>query len=183
MLRLLHAHRPPRRWLLKFPNYLFQLPDVVAQYPDARFVMTHRDPEAVIPSTCSVVAGPKERVPSWSPDPAAFGHEMLEHFTAAMQRAMADRTALGEDRFLDVGQYELEHDAVATAERICDFAGIDFAGDVRTAMTDWAAGNRRGSRGEHRYSAAEFGLTSEEIREAFADYLAAYGELCRPHAR
>ena len=46
VLRLLHSSRPPYQWLLKAPAYLFFLPQVVAQYPGARFLMTHRDPRA-----------------------------------------------------------------------------------------------------------------------------------------
>jgi hypothetical protein len=180
ILRLLHARRPPRRWLLKYPNYLFQLADVVAQYPDARFVMTHRDPAIAIPSTCSVVAeSRRQRVPSWSADASPFGHELLEHFTVGMRRAMTDRATLGEDRFVDVGQYELEDDPIATAERIYDFAGISLDDELRSAMTQWSATNQRGARGAHHYSAGEFGLTPEEIRAAFGDYLDKYGELCR----
>jgi hypothetical protein len=38
-------------------------------------------------------------------------------------------------------------------------------------MTTFAAENRRGARGEHRYTAEEFGYTTDGIRDAFADYL------------
>lgn len=50
VLRLLHSRRPPCRWLLKMPAYLFSLADVAAQHPDVHFVMTHRDPVAAIAS-------------------------------------------------------------------------------------------------------------------------------------
>ena len=180
ILRLLHAHRPPRHWLLKYPNYLFQLPDLVAQYGDAKFVVTHRDPTAAIASTCSVVAESRlQRVPSWKQDDS-FGREMLEHYRAAMQRAMTDRDALGEERFFDVGQHEIEQDPLGVAARIYEFAGISNDSELRAAMTEWSAGNQRGPRGAHRYSAEEFGLTPAEIEAAFADYLAVYGEYCRP---
>jgi hypothetical protein len=49
-------------------------------------------------------------------------------------------------------------------------------------MVEWSSENRAGSRGEHRYSAEEFGLTDEQIRAEFADYLEAFGDYCAPRA-
>ena len=43
-LRLLHWRRPPHRWLLKYPYFAFHLPELMGRYPDARLVVTHRDP-------------------------------------------------------------------------------------------------------------------------------------------
>lgn len=179
-LRLLHSHRPPHRWLLKYPNYAFQLDDLVAQYPDAKFVVTHRDPAALIPSTCSVMAeARRRRIPRWAPaDPAAFGEEVLNHFAEAVRRAAASRAVLGEERFLDIGQPEMERDPVGAAERIYDFAGLTMTPEVRRDMAAWAEDNRRGARGEHRYRAEEYGLSSERIREAFGDYLRDFGAYC-----
>jgi hypothetical protein len=183
-LRLLHSHRPPHYWLLKSPSYPFHLPNVVAHYPNARLVMTHRDPVAVIPSTCSVmIDGIQRRLPDWLPeDPAGFGQEVLEHFAEGARRAVAARADLGDERFLDVGQHDLEIDPIATVERVYDFADLDLHDDVRKRIATWADENRRGSRGEHRYSAADYGLTAHEIREAFTEYLDAFGAYCAQDA-
>ncbi len=177
-LQLLHWDRPPHRWLLKYPNYPFQIDDLAAQYPDAKFVMTHRDPAALIPSTCSVMVESRQRrIPHWQPD-AGFGEEMLGHYAEAVRRLAASRARLGEDRFLDVGQPEMERDEVATAERLYEFAGLAMTPEVRQTIETWAEGNKRGSRGEHRYTAEEYGLSTERIREAFGDYLRDYGAWC-----
>lgn len=180
VLRLLHSHRPPDFWLLKFPNYLFQLQEIAAQYPDAKFVMTHRDPVAVVPSTCSVIVSSRtRRLPAWSTDREALGPEVLEHLTAGVRRGRAGRSALGDDRFLDVGQPELETDPVAIAQRVYEFAGLELSDEVRTVMKGWAGENQRGSSGRHDYTAEEFGLSSERIADAFAGYLEEFGTYCR----
>lgn len=180
VLRLLHSHNPPYRWLLKYPNYGYQLDELVVQYPDAKFVVTHRDPAALIPSTCSVMVESRQRrIPHWKPaDPAAFGQEMLDHFSGAVRRLSASRASIGEHRFLDIGQPEMERDPIGAAERIYEFAGLTMTPEVRDAMADWAESNRRGARGEHRYTAAEYGLSDARIREAFGDYLRDYGAFC-----
>ena len=45
-----------RRWLLKTPGYLLMLDDLLAAYPDACVILTHRDPARTMPSTVSTTA-------------------------------------------------------------------------------------------------------------------------------
>ena len=40
----------PARWVLKCPDHTFSLDAILAVYPDARFVVVHRDPIAVLGS-------------------------------------------------------------------------------------------------------------------------------------
>ncbi|MBL7494111.1 sulfotransferase [Frankia sp. AgB1.9] len=178
VLRLLHAHRPPHRWLLKTPAYVFLLPEAAAHYPDARFVFTHRDPVAALASTCSTVADARrQRTPSWSPDDA-FGPSLLEHWSVGVQQAMAARETIGQDRFLDVGQYEIESDPVGTAERIYEFTRLTLDDEVRLSMRRWAEANSQGARPAHRYSLEEYGLTAAGITDAFAPYLERFASHC-----
>jgi Sulfotransferase family len=171
VLRLLHSRRPPQRWLLKAPAYLFHLPEMARHYPAARFVMTHRDPVVALPSTCSVVVEARQKVlPEKPEDNGRLGQEMVTHFARGVERAMRAREVIGEHRFLDVGQEEVERDPVNTAASIYDFAGLTLQNDVKAAMHEWAAANTRGSRGVHQYTAEEFGLTVDGIRKAFATY-------------
>jgi hypothetical protein len=98
ILRLLHSHRPPYRWLLKSPDFLHYIEPAVAQYPDMKFVMTHRDPLKVVPSACSVtVAGTRHGSP-WHPG-ASGACSRSGHRHPARHRIRAPAA-----RFLDVGQ-------------------------------------------------------------------------------
>jgi hypothetical protein len=172
VLRLLHTGRPPFRWVVKGPYHNFHLGDLAAQYPEARFVMAHRDPAVAFPSACSTVfTAQRDTLPQQPPDKAALGSFLLEHLVVGIRRAMADRTAIGEARFLDVTQQQLEADAVGTAERIYDFLNLKMKDSTRVAMGEWAAANRRGSRGHHRYAAEEYGFTTADIRLAFREYI------------
>jgi hypothetical protein len=48
-------------------------------------------------------------------------------------------------------------------------------------MLAWSKQNKAGARGEHKYSPEDYGLTAEQIRETFADYLDVYGKYCFPN--
>ena len=86
--------------------------------------MTHRDPHCAFPSTCSTVASARADAGEPS-DPAALGAFLLEHLVDGIGRAMGARSDIGEDRFLDVTQLDLEADPTGTAERIYQFLGLD----------------------------------------------------------
>ncbi len=177
ILRLLHSHRPPRYWLLKFPNYLFLLPELTTHYPGARLVMTHRDPVASVSSTCSVVlASRRRRLSGATFDPRTIGPEILEHYLDGVRQALAARAILGEHRFVDVGQRALTADPIAIAELVYEHAGLDLDKPARTALSEWAAENQPGSRGQHVYQPEDFGLTAETIRHAFAEYLDVFAD-------
>ena len=50
VLHILQWFRPRERWVLKSPQHLEQLGPLLATFPDATIVVTHRDPVAVIQS-------------------------------------------------------------------------------------------------------------------------------------
>ena len=54
VLKLLQWRCPPKRWWLKSPAHMLSIDALDAVYPDARFVMTHRDVGKVLPSVCAL---------------------------------------------------------------------------------------------------------------------------------
>ena len=54
VLKLLQWRCPPDRWWLKTPAHMLSIDALDAVYPDARFVMTHRDVGKVLPSVCAL---------------------------------------------------------------------------------------------------------------------------------
>jgi hypothetical protein len=180
VLRLLHSHRPPHFWLLKYPSYAYQLDEILGQWPDVKFVWTHRDPAKLVPSTCSVtIDGVRRRIPDYEPeDWSAFGHRLLDRFAKAAARATEARRRIGDDRFIDVSQQDMSASALGVAERVYGFAGLPLSSQQRRTIETWSRANKVGSRGTHTYTAERYGLTDEEIRTAFGPYLEEYGRYC-----
>ena len=53
-LQTLQSRQPTERWILKTPNHLWHLEALLAAYPDARIIWTHRDPGPVVTSLASL---------------------------------------------------------------------------------------------------------------------------------
>jgi hypothetical protein len=173
-IRLLQSRRPPNRWLFKAPHYAFHLEAVCDAYPDARFVVTHRDPGVALPSWCSLVqsrypTGSAERI-----DATALGPYLAHHQEIGMHRAMAARERLGEHRFLDVRHDEFVAAPIETVQRVYDFVGLDAATDVLEYMRAWVDENRPQARGVHEYTAAQYGLDPRGLRAQFGEYVSRY---------
>ena len=94
VLRLLQWHCPPTRWWLKTPSHMASIEALDAVYPDARFVMTHRDIGAVLPSLCAVkeaLSSPvAERV-----DLHALGRHEVDLWRESLRRLIAFRDVVG----------------------------------------------------------------------------------------
>jgi hypothetical protein len=170
--KLLASRRPPDRWLYKAPHHKFHLDAVVATYPDARFVMTHRDPAKSVPSYSSLVSSifPAAASPDGH-DLARLGPEVSNHLREGMEHAIEARARIGEDRFLDVHHEDLNTDPMGTVGRVYDFLGLDLEPATARVIDDWQRANRTGARGAHRYTPEQFGLYAAQIRDDYDFYI------------
>jgi hypothetical protein len=171
VLQLLQWRRPPNRWLLKSPAHTFHFEALVANYPNARFIMTHRDPAKAIPSVLSLLTSllPAEmRTEAYL---KTFALHHAEHLRIGIERAMAARARIGEARFFDIHHRDFSRDPFGTIARVYDFAGFELRPQVRKAMALWHARNRSGAHGLHRYAADQYGLSADQIRTDYAAYI------------
>ncbi len=170
VVKLLGSRRPPDLWLFKAPHHKFHLEALVSAYPDIRFVMTHRDPGKVVPSYASIVSAilpPAEG----ERDLRRLGREISEHLRIGMEHAIAARTRIGDDRFLDVHQRQLAVDPVGAVRRVYAWLGLELTPAVERAIDAWHGANRPGAHGTHRYTAEQFGLDAAQIRSDYDFYI------------
>ena len=170
VVQLLGSRKPPDRWLFKAPHHKFHLEALVAAYPDARFVMTHRDPAKVVPSYTSLVSTVFPR-PAGERDLRALGAEVSRHLREGTEQAIAARARIGDDRFLDVHHRDLVDDPRGTIRRVYEWLDLELRPDVAQTIFDWQDANAVGAGGTHRYSAEQFGLSAEQIRSDYDDYI------------
>ncbi len=172
VLRMLHSRRPPHLWLLKSPIYLFRLKEIAAQYPNARFVMTHRDPSKVIPSVASLHTMLHEaRCLPGSVNPLQVGPRHLRVWSEGMRRGLAARAEIGEHRFIDVKNDDVVKRPMQISERIYDHIGLSVTAPLAQRLEEYTSRNAPGNFGTHRYTAEQYGLTTAGIRTVFGDYI------------
>jgi hypothetical protein len=84
------------------------------------------------------------------------------------------RARMGDDRFADVSFADLQTNPVQTLRSSYERLALSFTEATADSVNQWADGHKPGARGAHDYDLADYGLTSDGVRERFADYLAAY---------
>ena len=175
MLQLLQWQKrqrgePIRPFVLKTPDHLGYLDVLLAEFPDAHIVHSHRDPVAVITSGASLNTT-LWRTHGDDVDPREVGRQWLERMGWACDRAMAARAAIPAAQITDVAFADATADPIGTAASILGAVGLDSTDGSVAAMQAWITQDRkRESLPVHRYSAADFGLTDGQIDERFADY-------------
>jgi hypothetical protein len=157
-----------KRWVLKAPYHLAFLDTLFAVFPDARVVLTHRDPVETVPSMASF-AHVLHKLGSDHVDALAIGAHWQRKLAWATQRALRARAGR-EERFLDLDYETLVSDPIACARRIYAFAGMPLSESAVAGMREWAVENARDRRPVHRYTLAEFGMTEEQLARDFAEY-------------
>lgn len=76
----------------------------------------------------------------------------------------------GEERFVDIWFRDALKDPIREIERAYGAFEIEMTPEARTAMEQWRADNPRDKRPPHQYALADYGLTEEGIKRAFALY-------------
>ena len=169
------------RWVLKSPQHLEQFPVLAEVFPDATFVVTHRDPVAVLTSMLTMVTY-GNRMATEHPDPVRIGAHWKVRIDAMLRACVRDRDALPADRSIDVRFDEFMADDVAMVERIYDLAGQPMTPDARTAMDRFMVDHPRGRHGTVVYELGPFGLDPDEQRLALSYYADRFGVTPEPGA-
>jgi Sulfotransferase family len=168
-LQLIGLTDPGRRWVLKNPSHLFALDAIFAAYPDALIIQTHREPETVIASMCSLAAHATE---GWSGSfrGTVIGADQLELWARGLETFAAARARYDPARFLDVDYAAFTADPVGTVESVYATLGLEYSGAAADAVRALhaAAGEGGAIRPAHRYSLADFGLSAGQVSERFA---------------
>lgn len=173
-LQLIGSNEPQKRWVLKNPSHLFALDALLAVYPDAMVVQTHRDVRTTIASSCSLSAlateGYSERFVG-----VTIGRDQLEMLTRGADGFLAARAKHDASHFYDVDFRDLARDPIGTVEAVYRHFDLPWTNDVRSAVVAEDAASKSGHRApSHRYSLADFGLDPDEVDERFATYTAAH---------
>ncbi|MAG34488.1 MAG: sulfotransferase family protein [Deltaproteobacteria bacterium] len=164
------------RWVLKTGAHMWGLEHLLARYPDARIVFTHRDPVKSMTSYASLTSLVRS-MGSDDVDPL----EIAEDWTARIKRVLEHSIAVrSEGEYPDALFYDMHFqdfvaDQFAVVEKIYQAFDIPMSDDAAIRMRAFIADNPKGKHGIHRYTPEEYGVEPNAIRESFRPYMERFG--------
>jgi hypothetical protein len=161
------------RWLLKSPAHLWQLDALVAEYPDALIVQSHRDPLNVI-SSISALSHHLRHLASDDSSITECAAQSCEEIVVGLERGMKLRDSLAGHRVVDVQFADFIRDPFATIRALYAELGHDLDPVAEQNMRAFLAAHP-GDGGGSRYSWADTGLDEGLVREQVSAYQDRYG--------
>ncbi len=175
VLKLLQWGAPTMPWRLKCPTHLLYLEHLDAAFPDARFVMTHRDPTDVILSVADVYAEVSKMFTDGI-DPVYLGELNVEHWSTGMRRALAFRATAADARFYDIDFRAMQDDPIGEVAGLYRWLGEPLSEQFEQGMRRWWQENTEQRQDRERPDPATYGIDLDEVRPLFGDYVARMSE-------
>jgi len=166
-LQVLQFGRERKRWILKSPMHLDHLPEIRKLFPDATIVWTHRDPITVLGSLCSLVES-SQVMHERNPDLHAIGKTWLKIQVNAIERARKARIDWPREAFVDVPYPWLAAEPHEKVPILYERIGAKWTEADAQVLDSVLA--RPGIGRQHEYELSRYGLTPEEVENAFGDY-------------
>lgn len=173
-LQILWAHRSTERWLLKCPWHLWNLQALLAVYPDACVIQTHRELVDSIGSQCSLSARIASKFQR-ALDLHDVGRFWLDYSRRGIERGLQARAALPKSQIYDVRLGDLKESPLETIARIYGHFDLPFDEALAARLRERIAEEPTAQLGEHDYDIADYGLSRDQIEEAFVEYREAFG--------
>lgn len=175
-LQLLQWKCPGDTWVLKSPQYLWNIEDMLREYPDARVIQTHRDPVKVAISIGSLTTTLRS---------LASNHLDLKETTKdygdllkyGTDKTMAARQKglLSSNRVIDIQFSDFRNKPVESLRGAYNFFGLEMSESIARTMSGFLrAGHETERHGKHLYSLEASGIDLVQERARFADYQQAY---------
>ncbi len=171
-LQHLQSRHHGERWLLKSPAHLWCLGALMAEYPDAVIVQTHRDPVRVISSISALVSLLRSMASDHS-SVARAAEQYSEDILLGLERSIEARRdgTLPPGQVVDVQFHEFMADPFATIAAVYAAVGLEYTAEAESRMRaflDTHPGD--GGGGGSRYTFAETGLDLASLRDRSRAY-------------
>lgn len=165
-----------KRWLLKCPEHLVNIPHLVREFPDATYVQTHRDPVRIAVSMSTMVA-----YSSRMNLKAGYGTGMARHWMARtedlLRSSVVDRHLFPKGQIIDVHFDQFMSDMKGTVQQIFEHAGHEYTAEMDERIDTFLVNNPPGKHGRIDYRAAmsSLGIDEEERRRTLSFYSKHFG--------
>lgn len=174
VLQVLQHARGGDRWVLKSPQHLEQLGPLSTVFPDATFVLTHRDPGAVTVSMITMLAY-AARMHLDRPDPAAISAYWQPLLADLLTSCVRDRDLLPAERSIDVRFDDFMSDELGVVAAVYGLAGQPLDERAAAAHAEYLATHQRNRHGAVIYEPERIGVDPAAVRAALTEYCERFG--------
>lgn len=158
LLQLLQWRNPRDHWLLKAPSHLNYLPTIFAVFPDARVLLTHRDPVVAQASVTNLMgtlfwmrSGRPMEVKAFagmlSPEAMAYGLDRVIDWL--------ETGAIPADQVMSSRYPDLLERPTEAVRAIYAQAGLPFTAETARRIRDYLDAKPQGKHGRHSYDVAD----------------------------
>lgn len=172
LLQVLQS-RAPGSWSLKMPSHAVHIEALLSTFPDVRIVWAHRDPYKATASLLNMNHLARSMIMP-NPDMAVFVPTVLKQAQAHVERSLAARRRIGDERFFDLHYAALLRDPISQMRELYEWAGDDLAPSVETAMRRWLDAHPQDRFGVASYSLDPYGITIGDLAPLYEEYLATF---------
>ncbi len=175
-LQHLGWRKPGDRWVLKTGGHLWGLEHLLAVYPDARIVFTHRDPVKSMTSYASLTTLVRSRC-SDDVDRYEIARDWTSRLRAKVEHALDVRLSgeYPDAVFYDMYFHDFVADQFAEIAKIYNAFQLPMSSLGATNMQAYIAEHPKGVDGIHRYEPEEYGVDPVTVRREFARYVEHFG--------
>ena len=163
----------PKRWLLKDPSHIGHIPEIIATYPNVKFINIHRDPAESIASFCSLSKNIRTAF-SKDVNPMEIGAVILDFWQHSLQKGIKAKSNLSSDQIVDISYTNFINDPLNVIKDI--YANFEFDMDIATEskIKNYLLNQAKLKKEKHSYSIEEFGLNEAKVKDCFKNYMMNY---------
>lgn len=170
VMKLLAWGEPARPWRLKCPSHVLWLEALDAVFPDARYVMTHRDPTDVILSVADLYA---DIIGTFTDhlDRPYIGRLNVDQWSLGMQRALRFRADGAGDRFYDIDFRAMQADPIGEVRGLYAWLGEPVGDEFEHRMASWWAHAAAEREPSSHADPLTYDIDLDAVRPRFAEYV------------
>ena len=169
-LQVMTFFKGPNRWVIKCPQHMEQLPVLRATFPDATYVITHRDPVGSIRSTLSMALY-ASRILRTKCDPEEPKGYWIDRYRTLLGRCVRDHHVLPPEQTVDVYFHQWIKNPDAILAEIYAKAGLPLDAATLATLHKYHADHDPGVKGRVVFDLErDFGITAEDVRARFQFY-------------
>ena len=152
-----------KRWVLKNPAHMLDLPALYKALPSIKMVFPHRDPLKTVGSVISLMwlfGRQNTDMPLRGP----MREVWWDYCQQAANRAMSARASLPANQQLDVFYKEINDDWLKVMQNVYAFSELEFTPQAQQELANWLAESEKDSHHVgHRYALEDFGLSQDDV--------------------